>query len=45
MIGGIVIHTPPDFTKSAQKLVKGIECVYFLEKDVMIELDEVNALL
>ena len=39
------MHTPLDFTNSAQKLVKGIECVYLPEKDVMTELDEVkNAL-
>ena len=38
----IVIHIPPDFTESAQKLVKGIECGYLPEKDVMIELYEVN---
>ena len=39
------MHTPLDFTNSAQKLLKGIDCVYLPEKDVMSELDEVkNAL-
>ena len=36
------MHTPLDFTETAQELVKGIECVYIPEKDVMIELDEVK---
>ena len=37
-----LLHTPLDFTKSAKKLLKGIECVYLPEKVVMIELDEVK---
>ena len=36
------MHTPLDFTKSAQNLVKGIEYVYLPEKDVITELDEVK---
>ena len=37
-----IIHTPLDFIKSAQKLVKEIECVYLPDKYVMIEPDEVS---
>ena len=42
MVEKIVIHTPLDFTKSAWKLVKGIECVYLPNKTVMIQPDEVK---
>ena len=42
MVEKIVIHTPLDFTKSARKLVKGIECVYLPNKNVMIQPDEVK---
>ena len=37
-----VIHTPLDFTKSVQKLVKGVKCMYLPEEDVMIELDKIK---
>ena len=37
-----LLYTLLDFTKSAQKLVKWIECVYLPEKGVIIELDKVK---